>query len=268
MTKLSQFSSEWNLKTLWNCQANKIEVYFFWQNYRAWPFWFKVSYIGQVAFHCKRSFDSIWKLVRTVGCIVPATRPATLYRRDHKSHEVEISWRLFTFKSFYKNHEKRVWEVGEKGVSAKMHHETSIGQVYRLCADGDGSGPLHEGSHDGVTGKWRQRSFTVTTIIAWKSDVWHRPGKVMSVGRSTPPRFSCWPQLLQAWQNLDKMMKWYEMLLLKVASKILWRQTSDIILKVREVNWDNFGSWILHLQHCLEVDLDGEHYSYSVPMVV
>jgi len=36
-----------------------------------------------------------------------------------------------------------------------MHHDTSIGQVYRLCADGDGSGPLHEGSHDGVTG-WRE----------------------------------------------------------------------------------------------------------------
>lgn len=51
-----------------------------------------------------------------------------------------------------------------KRVSAKMHHDTSIGQVYRLCADGDGSGPLHEGSHDGVTGKWRQRSFTVTTV--------------------------------------------------------------------------------------------------------
>lgn len=89
-------SSAWKQsETLWNCQANKIEVSFFWPNYRAWPFWFKVLYIGQVAFHCERSFDSIWKLVRTVGCIVPTTRPATLYRRDHRSHEVEISWRLF-----------------------------------------------------------------------------------------------------------------------------------------------------------------------------
>ncbi len=39
-------------------------------------------YIDQVAFDCQRSFDSIWKLVRTVGCIVPTTRRATLYRSD------------------------------------------------------------------------------------------------------------------------------------------------------------------------------------------
>lgn len=108
-------SSAWKeSETLWNCQANKIEVYFFSQNYRAWPFWFKVLYIDQVAFHCERSFDSIWKLVRTVGCIVPTTRRATLYRRDHKSQEVEVSWRLFTFKSFYKNREKRVWNSEKK----------------------------------------------------------------------------------------------------------------------------------------------------------
>lgn len=221
MTKLSQFITvqlESNLKHCETAKRTKLKFHFFDKitgHGHSDSKFYTFLYIGQVAFHCERSFDSIWKLVRTVGCIVPTTRPATLYRRDHKSHEVEISWRLFTFKSFYKNREKRVWKSEKKWVSAKMHHDTSIGQVYRLCADGDGSGPLHEGSYDGVTGKWRQRSFTVTTVEFLK--VWLRPGKVMSVGRSTPPRFGCWPQLLQAWQNLCKMMKWYEMLLLKVA---------------------------------------------------
>ena len=59
-------------------------------------------------------------------------------------------------------------EVGEKGVSAKMHHDTSIGQLYRLCADGDGSGPLHEGSHDGdvmlETAKSRRKELKIFHI--------------------------------------------------------------------------------------------------------